>query len=239
MTCPNCNTEFNTVNVEGLNIEHCPSCGGTFFDDNDINRISLATAKKLAADETAESISSEEKICPKDGKLMTRLNQESIPQHITLLGCPKCKGIFAYPHDLIDFKKAQSAKIDFFKFWRIPLPSVQSVVVSAVFIFISVSTIGLTYFLTNQSQTISSNASEICQPIQIVTTESGYLLFCQTASPFSSQIKKICDGVETTTPLSNKLSTNHLTTVPLNCQSAQLIFSQDKLRIETEMISLE
>ena len=170
MQCPNCNSQFKTVNVEGLDVEHCPSCGGTFFDDNDINRISLATAQKFSTDETAESISGEEKICPRDGELMTRLNKESIPQHITLLGCPKCKGIFAYPHDLLEFKQAQKAKVDFFKFWRVPLPSVQSVVVSAVFILISVSTIGLTYFLTNQSQTISSNASEICQPIQIVRT---------------------------------------------------------------------
>ncbi|MFQ5452436.1 MAG: zf-TFIIB domain-containing protein [Candidatus Paceibacterota bacterium] len=92
MLCPNCKKTLEEHTYDGINVQHCTYCGGTFFDQNEINRISLDSARDLAADRQAESISGAEKLCPIDHTVLKRTQQRSIPQHVSLLKCPKCKG---------------------------------------------------------------------------------------------------------------------------------------------------
>ena len=139
MICPNCGAKLKLTDFNNIIFNHCPNCGGSFFGDNQINRISLKQARKLNKSKSSDIISSEEKICPIDGIPMSRLTNKSIPHHVTLLGCNKCKSVFAYPNDLVEFKKAQQVKINYFKSWRLPLPSLKSVLVYASFIIVSLS----------------------------------------------------------------------------------------------------
>jgi Zn-finger nucleic acid-binding protein len=74
--CPSCKKTMEIVNVEGLDIDRCPSCGGLFFDNFEIQKVE----KKLA-------IKSHE-LLENDAKREFRNRPES-PK----LPCPKCEGI--------------------------------------------------------------------------------------------------------------------------------------------------
>src|SRR3989344_8767941 len=109
MLCPNCKEKLDSDVVDTQNILHCPACGGTFFAENGINRLSLQSSQKLAEDKKTLFVSNEDKICPNDQSLMTPLrSEENIPADVTLYHCKNCKGIFTFPNDLVIFKKAQA-----------------------------------------------------------------------------------------------------------------------------------
>ncbi len=166
MFCPNCLKPMNLVVADNQNILHCPNCGGSFFEENGINRITVETAQKLAEDKTSDEVSGTEKKCPKDQTslkpIFTDYNRfqpisAPFPTDVTLLRCPKCQGIFAYPDDLIKFKQAQIAKIEYFKLWNIPLPSLKSVIIlgATALIFVA-GLVNYTLFqkIDNTSQTL-------------------------------------------------------------------------------------
>lgn len=130
MSCPNCENQMTVKVLENQTILHCSQCGASFFEDNGINRITAAEAEKLAEEKETDEVSGADKLCMKDGSVMKPMNRsENIPEDVTLLQCPVCKSIFVFSDDLIAFKQAQNAKINYFKTWKMPLPSLASVVV--------------------------------------------------------------------------------------------------------------
>lgn len=138
MPCSNCGNELKTVTYDNQSILHCQNCGASFFEENGINRITQESAFQLSQDTKSEEISGSEKKCPKDQTVLKALEKkESVPAEITLLRCQTCKGIFVFPEDLVKFKKAQDVKVDYFKTWGIPLPSLQSVIVLSFVALIS------------------------------------------------------------------------------------------------------
>src|SRR4030067_1508449 len=109
MFCPNCLEKMNDDVADGQMILHCQNCGGTFFLDNGINRISLLSAQKLAFDKKINEIFSHDKSCPKDQTMLKPIqSEENIPPNTTLLKCETCNGIFAFPNDLVIFTKAHA-----------------------------------------------------------------------------------------------------------------------------------
>jgi len=188
MTCPNCSHPMNYVNLDQQNILHCGNCGSSFFEENAINRIGQASAKRLAADKKSDDVSGQKKVCPLDhGPLYPLEETEAIPQNITLLKCKTCRGIFVYADDLLRFKQAQAAKIEYFKVWAKPLSSIKSVLVISLTIFV----IGTVIY---QSSMFINRFSYPSQAIDLITkinfTRSGrYLMvFFKTKSSFQSKI---------------------------------------------------
>src|SRR3989344_5574915 len=174
MLCPNCKEKMEADVVDDQAIIHCPSCGGTFFAENGINRISNTTAQKLATDKKNNQILTGDKDCPKDNTLLKHLKQEeSIPQDVILLRCNTCQGIFAHPNDLVIFKKAQSVKIDYFKIWGIPLPSIKSIAAISLLLFVSVISL-MTYSGWQRQNIYRIQAEDLIQKI-FVTTSNRYL----------------------------------------------------------------
>ncbi len=187
MTCPNCSHLMHYVNLDKQNILHCDNCGASFFEENGINRISLSSAEKLADDKKTDEIEGREKLCPLDHLPLVHLSDSNIPENVTLLKCKKCQGVFAFPDDLINFKKAQAAKIEFFKAWSKPLPSLRTVLVIS-FTALILSSV---FYQFNSFLKYSSTPSQASNLIKSVTlSKSGRYLFIffKTLTPFKSRI---------------------------------------------------
>jgi len=188
MVCPNCGREMILENFDNQNILHCSFCNGNFFDENAINRITLKTAKKLTKDKKNNYISSKIKFCPKDHyQLSVIKNDQAVPKSVILLQCPKCKGIFAYPDDLLYFKKAQKAKIDFYKIWHKPLPALRSVILIS---FLAISSFSILIGLSSiqQARLSQSQADEIANNIYISTSDRYLFISFKTKIPLRSVI---------------------------------------------------
>ncbi len=188
MPCPNCGQTMAGVLVENQNILHCPNCGGSFFDDNGINRISVKTAETLAADAKNFFVADHDKKCPRDGVMLEPTTAgENVPPEVALLRCSQCMGVFAFPDDLVKFKKAQEAKIDYFKLWGIPLPSVRSIAIVSVILF--VTALSFTTFTYWQQQNISRiQAQDLVKNIYIRKSNRYLLISFKTPIALKSRI---------------------------------------------------
>jgi hypothetical protein len=115
------------------------------------------------------------------------LNDEAVPRDVTLLRCQRCRGIFAYSDDLVKFKKAQGAKVDYYKMWQAPFSSLKSVIVLT---FIMVISVGL-YFSYSALQTNTARrlqASDLIKNTQVSAKGRFLFMTFQTQSPTRSQI---------------------------------------------------
>ncbi len=179
---------MDLVNVDNQVVLHCPNCGGSFFEENGINRISATSAARLALDKKNQTVLGLRKTCPKDNTpLLALQNNEAIPPNITLLHCSTCQGIFAYPDDLLNFKKAQRVKVDFFKIWQMPLPSLKAVLVltlTAIFFISLFSTYNS--FLNRASRQIE--AEDLIKKIDISKSGRFLLITFSTNGDFRSNI---------------------------------------------------
>jgi acetyl-CoA carboxylase beta subunit len=39
MKCPKCGMDLHTIDFQGVKVDRCPSCGGTFFDAGEIEEV--------------------------------------------------------------------------------------------------------------------------------------------------------------------------------------------------------
>lgn len=188
MICPNCEKSLIYLYIDDQRLWHCANCGGTFFEENGINRITSATAQTLSQDKKVDEISVGDKLCPKDQTVLSPIqSDESIPKDITLLRCDTCFGIFVYPDDLLNFKKAQRAKLDYFKLWNIPLPSVSSIAIISITIFLSV--LGFTAYIYWQQQGVSHiQAQDLVKNLYITTSNRYLFVSFKTEIPIKSRI---------------------------------------------------
>ncbi len=174
MSCPNCHESMKEVVSDNQKILHCGNCGASFFEVNGINRTSSQVAFQLAEDKVTDEVSAEAKKCPHDGLPLSPIaNSQALPPGVTLLQCSSCRGVLAFPDDLVNFKKAQDAKVNFFHFWKIPLSSIASVMVLSFFGIISLSVFTKMFFLDRGNFT-ATKADEIVKNI-LVTRSSRYL----------------------------------------------------------------
>ncbi|MBI4225725.1 zf-TFIIB domain-containing protein [Candidatus Roizmanbacteria bacterium] len=243
MVCPNCSEKMNLDVMDGQTILHCPNCGGTFFEENGINRISFATAQRLADEKKVYEISTSDKLCPKDQTILAPIrSEESVPPDVTLFGCSTCHGLFAYPNDLVIFKKAQAVKIDYFKIWSIPLPSIKSIAVLSVFLFVSL--VSLITYLYWQKQNISSyiQAQDLIKNLYLTTSNRYLFISFKTLIPLRSRIIFTVTSTNETVNkvVSGELTTFHqLTTADVNIEDEiyyQIVLRDEKGReTRTEM----
>lgn len=238
ITCPNCQKNLTKVNFDSISLLHCQNCGGSFFEENVINRISLSQAEKLAKEKKSDFISNQIKLCPKDKLPMKIAQEEAIPQYVTLFRCPKCQGIFAGPNDLLNFKKAQKAKLSFFKIWQIPLPSLKSVLVYGFLLAASLSFI-YSYQVIKTNQSFKTQANEIVKSIKISRVNNSTVVYFITKTPVASKMiflnKKT--GQELIKIINEKPQTAHFLTIkdilPSSDILFQIIITQGKNQIKT------
>jgi len=213
---------MNYVNLDKQVILHCANCGASFFEENGINRLSLQSAEKLAADRKTDDISGAEKLCPLDHAPLRSIEpSEAVPPNITLLKCEHCRGIFVFPDDLLAFKKAQSAKIEYFRAWAKPLSSIKTVaIVSLTALVLGTVIYQSNSFINRFSQ--YTQASDLITKINFARSGRYLMVFFKTKIPVSSKIifedRTVNSKVEKI--INQQLSTIHqLTTGDLNLEN--------------------
>jgi len=182
---------MNVVNYDNQPILHCSNCGGSFFEENGINRISQETASFLSLEKQTDDISAQEKKCPKDQSvlkpILTDSTDQPFPSDVTLLQCSTCKGIYVFPEDLMTFKKAQDIKVNYFKIWGMPLPSLRSVVVLSFVAFIS-ATVFFRFLLYQNGFLGQTQARDLIKQISFSKSgRYGFISF-KTTLPLRSSI---------------------------------------------------
>lgn len=194
MICPNCGNKLAKLEYDHQQVFHCANCGGTFFNENGINRISVNSAKILAAqhNEIASSHAPRNdkmtKSCPRDGSpLYVIQNNPAVPQNATIWECMSCYGTFALPDDLVQFKKAQDIKLQFFKIWGMPLPSLQSVMILGSFMVMMLA-LFTTYWTVNRPRTTTTQAEDIIQNLSITRSERYVFVYFKTSQAYRSRI---------------------------------------------------
>ncbi|OGK29860.1 hypothetical protein A3I56_00985 [Candidatus Roizmanbacteria bacterium RIFCSPLOWO2_02_FULL_43_10] len=238
MHCPNCHNILTQVQLGNVHVDHCNNCGATLLEPNVINRITLNDAERLAMMKETDSISGTEKISPRDGSVFVRLQSDSIPQHITLLHSTSTGEVFAFAEDLVEFKRAQGSKIDYYKTWRIPLPALQQVLVLGMIMFITASLAYVSTVLQQPTQQ-SIQAQELCQGgIEQIQVKEDHLISCLTAVPLTCTIQARCAGkinnIDT-----NSAKTTHFGTIPSACSEARFICFDKERSVESTWTPLK
>ncbi len=266
LNCPNCHTQLTRIQLDKIEVDHCNNCGGTLFDYNEINRISLSDAEKLSLMKQTHDISGDAKVSPRDGSELKRIEDESVPQYVTLLKSDTTQEVFAYPDDLVNFKKAQNSKLSYMKAWHIPLPALSSVMVLSFVIAISAGTVLFSSLLT-QPQSQGIQASDLCRNgIEVFRAEDGggtdgegttrnqadggnnggnngttgaYGVTCQTESDMTCRVSAQCLGKTENYVLTNTRTRIHAGLIPSTCSRIKMICSDNGLTVETEEQPLE
>ncbi len=246
MSCPNCSQELKELTLDKQTILHCANCGGSFFAENGINRISIEASQQLERDKKSDEVSGNVKACPRDQSVLSPLaNQESIPQDITLLSCPKCRGVFAYADDLVRFKEAQSVKVNYFRLWNLPLPDLKAVLVLTVLITVGyVAYSSFSPFLSGTAR--YSSASDLMKKIYFSQSAHYILVSFKTDIPLRSRIvidDKTTNEVSGYTITDTPQTFHHLTITNLNPKDElyyQIILqSNNGTRIKTGILKIQ
>lgn len=186
MLCPNCGSHLTIIHLHGQTIAHCSSCGGSLFEPNGINKLTLFDAKKLARLAEKPIVLNKTKVCPYDGNNMKMISGEAIPDFVTLFSCPECARVWGYPQDIIDFKIAQKSTIDYYQAWRRPLPALKTILVMSVMLTIGISSsyVFYRYSTNNSSQTF---AEDITKTIRFQQAGDAVLMYFTTSTPYTSE----------------------------------------------------
>ncbi|KKT39378.1 MAG: hypothetical protein UW35_C0006G0007 [Candidatus Collierbacteria bacterium GW2011_GWF2_44_15] len=220
MTCPHCGAEMHTIEIETIDgqpasVNECLNCGGHLLAPVLGNFISSNTAKNIdSIIPKATSVPTHSPICTHCQQTMSSIKDDSVPQTVTVFSCPNNHGDF-YPKDqLIQFKKAQDAKINYHKLWGIPVKSAFAVLIPVVIIFTAITVIPNVLKSMRTSQETRVTASEILtSPLITPITSTEVLISFSTRQPSKTNIR-FTQGSTSIYEVSTKEDTSHLLSVP-------------------------
>ena len=104
MLCPNDNSQMRQVKIVShyggpIFVDQCERCGGIWLDESELFRAKQGEAEKIEALNTEmlltpSTIENSTLFCPRDQGAMHRFTDKYFPQHIVLVRCPSCHGIW-------------------------------------------------------------------------------------------------------------------------------------------------
>jgi hypothetical protein len=166
---------------------HCSECGSNFFEENQLNRLTLSEALDLVHEKSDDRDYMQIKLCPKDMLPLRLLREDSIPAFISIMRCDKCHGLFLSAKDLLAFKRAQHAKIAFYKTWQIPLPSLTSVLVYSFALTFAFATFTFMHNFYQKNAT-PTQAESIVRNVHVVQNQAVTTIYFTTDKDYSSSI---------------------------------------------------
>ena len=200
LTCPDCHRgllarKVHTHSGGKIEIDKCPFCAGIWFDHFEANQVPFSEIKRLVKEKpkTVPSGAIGQGKCPHCLVPLIPLDSESVPKYLNVFTCPQCRGNWFSQKNLLEFKVAQKAKVNYFKLWRLPLPSVFSALLpifllTVLALSIPVTLIGLKE--KGRRKEIRIKASEvIIKPTTIVLNPTTVILTWATTTPVISEIK--------------------------------------------------
>lgn len=205
---------MSPISFDTIAVDHCDVCGYTFFDQNEINRITFATAVTLAQQKAQEVENVADMTCPRDGAILGAVQMESIPQHVMILSCATCGGTLVSAQDLVEFKKAQDAKLHYFTSWRMPMPSLRSVLVFSFVMAISLTVVNRFGPFFGPATESTRATDELC-PLEILNNDSTIVIFCKSSHPYTSHAIFInsTTGMNIKKVVSTTLTNTHVLTI--------------------------
>ena len=189
MRCPNDDAELikQTKNRDGMMISfgECPRCHGYFLDSFNANYVRTEDIERSITPPTSSQPI--HPVCPKCQQSMHPYQGENIPGNVRVWRCPNGDGYF-FPHaELFAFKKAQEAKLSYFKLWNIPMPNVASIL---LVVFVGVITMGVvtTYLQAQRTQTTQIQAREIVRYQRAFVSGSSVTVAVSTTTNTNASI---------------------------------------------------
>lgn len=119
-------------------LDCCKVCGSIWSDQGEVNFIEARDLKPLEnlLPQKQTTFPNREFRCPKDRRVLEVFQGESIPLELTIFHCQVCGGALFTSGKLVEFKKAQEAKVNYLKTWHIPLPSVYAVLLPLLLVLL-------------------------------------------------------------------------------------------------------
>lgn len=219
MFCPDCNHHLSpaTIPVKGSTVilDYCGYCGGVWTDHAETNFFTLQdlnTLHNVLPHAPKKALTGSHK-CPHDNRELTRLEHESVPLGTSVLHCATCGGNWFPYGELARFKKAQKAKVDYFKVWGIPLHSMYAVLLPLfVVAVLSTGMLGAVIGIRNQQNLQSQARDVIGKPIVIKGSAPGEIIISYTtSSSLQSSITYWNNPIEQkTVPVSQEERQSHM-----------------------------
>jgi hypothetical protein len=142
----------------------CDLCGSHWMDAFNANYISTSDISPIPHPKLHAVLPT----CPECKAMLVLLQGENVPDTVHVLHCPKKHGYFFPDNELVSYKEAQEAKINYHKLWRIPLPSVASVLLASVtLVFLSVGII-VSVVETQNAKNTQTQAAQIIVSQQVI-----------------------------------------------------------------------
>lgn len=219
MTCPHCGSPLSFIAIETTdgqtqNIDECLNCGGHFLAPYLANFISVETAKNVdSVLPKAKTVPVSHPVCPRCGQTMSSIKDDSVPDMVTVFTCPNNHGDFFPKNQLLQFKKAQQAKIYYHKIWGIPLKSAFAVIIPLVIVFTAIAVVPSVIKNFSISQESRVKAGDILTaPLITPISNTQVLISFSTKSPATASVRFI-EGLDQTFAISQTPQTNHLLNV--------------------------
>jgi Zn-finger nucleic acid-binding protein len=219
MNCPHCNSPLSFIAIDTTDgqtksIDECLNCGGHFLPPYLANFLSIETAKNVdSVLPKSKTVPSSSPVCPKCGQNMSSIKDDSVPGNVTVFTCPNNHGDFFPIGQLLQFKKAQQAKIYYHKLWGIPLKSAFAVIIPLVIVFTAITAMPTIVKQLSITQETRIKADDILTPPLITPISSTQVLISfSTKSPAKAQVR-FTEGLDQTFAISQTPQSNHLLNV--------------------------
>lgn len=195
--CPDCDHQleektFPTDAPGGrITIDHCPFCGGAWFDHFEINRFPTYYAVKLSnliPEGEFKNLSGKDK-CPHCGIKLEMLKMKSLDDKPYIKSCPHCLGHWVSKKHLVEIKKDQDEKLRRAKLLNLPLDSPFAILIPLLILGIISLSIPLTVQRLNEMRQAQTRATElITTPLLIPLERGAVLISFSTQRPVKSTI---------------------------------------------------
>jgi len=144
---------------------------------------------------------------------MSSIKDDSVPGNVTVFTCPNNHGDFFPIGQLLQFKKAQQAKIYYHKLWGIPLKSAFAVIIPLVIVFTAITALPTIIKQLGITQETRIKADDILTPPLITPISNTQVLISfSTKSPAKAQVR-FTEGLDQTFAISQTPQSNHLLNV--------------------------
>ena len=216
MTCPHCSQPLSFIAVDTTDgntqtVNECLNCGGHFLPPYMANFLSLETAKNVdSVLPKSKTVPATRPVCPKCGQTMSSIKDDAVPETVTVFTCPNNHGDFFPKGQLLNFKKAQQAKIYYHKLWGIPLKSAFAVIIPLFIVFTAIAVIPTVTKRLGTSQESRVKAGDILTaPLITPISNTQVLISFSTKSPAKTEVR-FTEGLDQTFVVSQIPQTNHL-----------------------------
>lgn len=138
MKCPDCQGILGRVSLTGFDESYrCQACGGFWMQSWVVNKVVMEDMSQWSRLGMTAGSDLKTNKCPADGEDLSGVDPTQIPERVRASKCDKCSWWWFPGDNLFDFKVAQVARVNYFKWWgkpgelaRLAMPAVMVVLLT-------------------------------------------------------------------------------------------------------------